>query len=288
MSARFQNFWPGFSFDETVASNRFLASDLAAHPLVIGSVFGRSPERFNVLFSGECLHSICWLDDHFEWEDGRGTGSAEWFVGVPRICHVRALWQPLFYFFWADYRDERNVSVKLLAKKHKEFGVSVLMNNHSWGSLARRRFDIAHALSHFLPVHANSAMQVGAPVNSQVTYHDVPAGFGSKLSFVSRFTHHLCFENETFPGYLTEKLFDPLFVGAVPLYAGDPLAGEWFDSESFVDCINLNAAEIAAAVLSRTEMVRYVSGRRETLCRISFEEMQSHTRAFHLKILSQL
>ncbi|NJN71001.1 MAG: hypothetical protein HC801_12495 [Nitrospira sp.] len=288
MSARFENFWPGFSFDETIPSYRFLASDLAAQPLVIGSVFGRSTERFNVLFSGECLRSICWRDDHFEWEDGRGTGSAEWFVGIPRVSHHQALWQPLFYFFWADYRDETNVSVKSLTQNHKEYGVSVLMNNHSWGSLARRRFDIAHALSHFVPVHANSAMQAGAPADSQVTYHDVPAGFGNKLSFVSRFTHHLCFENETFPGYLTEKLFDPLIVGSVPLYAGDPLAGEWFDAYSFVDCIDLNAEEIAAVVRSRTEIVEYVARRRETLCRISFEDMESQTRAFHRRILSQL
>ena len=162
------------------------------------------------------------------------------------------------------------------------------MNNHSWGSLARRRFDIAHALSHFVPVHANAAMRAGAPANSQVSYHDVPAGFGHKLSFVGRFTHHLCFENETFPGYLTEKLFDPLFVGAVPLYAGDPLATEWFDSDSFVDCIHFDAEEIASEVRRRTEIVEYVSRRRETLCRISFEDMQSQTRAFHRRILSRL
>ena len=159
------------------------------------------------------------------------------------------------------------------------------MSNSSWGSLARKRFDLAHALSHYVPVHASAAMQVGAPSDSQVTYHDVSPGYEGKLRFISRFTHHLCFENETFPGYLTEKLFDSLFVGSVPLYAGDPQAGVWFERESFVDCINLSVQEIASAIQERVDILEQVSRHRETLCLVSFAEMEHQTMVFHRRAL---
>lgn len=175
----------------------------------------------------------------------------------------------------------------MLWQTKKQFGVSVVMSNLQRGNLADRRFAIAHALSHFVPVHANRAMGIGAPADSRVIYHNIPFGYAHKLRFLSNFTHCLCFENESFPGYLTEKLFDALSVGAVPLYAGDPLAGEWFEEGSFVDCIGLETEEIGAIVRSDSGMMERVSQRREALCRVSFEEMEDRTKKFHQQILAE-
>lgn len=49
----------------------------------------------------------------------------------------------------------------------------------------------------------------------------------------SRFA--LCFENMREPGYHTEKLFDVLAAGAVPIYLGDPLIDRVVGRDAFVD-----------------------------------------------------
>lgn len=254
---------------------------------MIGSVFGRSRKTVDVLYSGECIRDLCYRDGCFIWANRWGAGKARWFFGIPRIDHPRAFWQPHFYHKWAMYRDQRYAELPMLRQAEKEFGISVVMSNFRLGDLAHRRFAIAHALSQFVPVHANRAMSIGAPADSRVIYHDIPFGYKHKLRFLSSYTHNLCFENESFPGYLTEKLFDALYAGVVPLYAGDPLAGEWFEEGSYVDCIALEAEEIGAIVRSDSGMMENVSQRRDALCRVSFEEMEERTKKFHRQILAE-
>ena len=158
LNARFVNFWPNFRYSEQSASHRFLFSSLAAKPLLIGSVFGRCPDVLDVTYSGECISSLRHRDDFFVWDD-LGGGKARWFYGTPRIDHSRAFWQPHFYSMWAEYRDARHAPLQALWRADKRFGVSVVMRNFSWGGLAKRRAAVAHALSHLVPVHANSAMR---------------------------------------------------------------------------------------------------------------------------------
>ena len=37
------------------------------------------------------------------------------------------------------------------------------------------------------------------------------------------------------PGYMTEKLVDPMFANSVPIYVGDPQVSRSFDPASYVD-----------------------------------------------------
>ena len=43
----------------------------------------------------------------------------------------------------------------------------------------------------------------------------------SKIEVATRYKFVMCFENDLFPGYITEKLLDAYLCGAVPLYWGD-------------------------------------------------------------------
>lgn len=58
-----------------------------------------------------------------------------------------------------------------------------------------------------------------------------------KMKFIDNYKFNLVFENESYPGYLTEKLVDALVVNSIPLYWGDPLVNEDFNPNRF---INLN------------------------------------------------
>ena len=58
----------------------------------------------------------------------------------------------------------------------------------------------------------------------------------SKMEIASKYRFVLCFENDLYPGYVTEKLPEAWATGAIPLYWGDDRS-KYFNSEAF---INLN------------------------------------------------
>ena len=59
-----------------------------------------------------------------------------------------------------------------------------------------------------------------------------------KRQFLSDYKFTIAFENDIYPGYQTEKLYDAMLAGSIPIYCGDPLVGEIFNTKSFI-----NAAE---------------------------------------------
>lgn len=66
----------------------------------------------------------------------------------------------------------------------------------------------------------------------------------SKRGVYHRFRFALCFENmRDTPGYLTEKLFDCLLWGVVPVYWGDPRIAGILSPEAFVDYPKLGSPE---------------------------------------------
>lgn len=57
----------------------------------------------------------------------------------------------------------------------------------------------------------------------------------SKRAILQQYKFSICYENSIFPGYLTEKIFDALFAGCVPVYLGDPEVEKSIPSNAFVD-----------------------------------------------------
>jgi hypothetical protein len=57
----------------------------------------------------------------------------------------------------------------------------------------------------------------------------------SKSETLSGYTFAICFENQVMQGWVTEKIFDCLVAGAVPVYLGAPDIEEWVDPACFVD-----------------------------------------------------
>lgn len=57
----------------------------------------------------------------------------------------------------------------------------------------------------------------------------------SKFEVLQNYEFCLCFENMAMDGYMTEKIFDCLYAGTIPLYLGAPDIAEYIPSEVFVD-----------------------------------------------------
>jgi len=97
----------------------------------------------------------------------------------------------------------------------------------------------------------------------------------SKYEVLSRYRFSLCFENMTMRGYVTEKIFDCLYAGAIPLYLGAPDIGELIPAEAYVDCrrfasweqmwhevSRMSEDEVKAMRLAGREFIEGAGGRR--------------------------
>jgi hypothetical protein len=57
----------------------------------------------------------------------------------------------------------------------------------------------------------------------------------TKAEILGRYTFSLCFENMVLEGWVTEKLFDSLLAGNIPVYRGAPDIERWVPKECFID-----------------------------------------------------
>jgi len=57
----------------------------------------------------------------------------------------------------------------------------------------------------------------------------------SKMDTLSQYRFSLCFENMPMLGYVTEKIFDCLYAGTVPIYLGAPDIADLIPPEAYID-----------------------------------------------------
>lgn len=62
-----------------------------------------------------------------------------------------------------------------------------------------------------------------------------PNRAAGKAEFFRRYKFTLAIENTVWPGYMTEKLVDPMYAASIPIYVGDPQAKLSFDPASYID-----------------------------------------------------
>ena len=65
----------------------------------------------------------------------------------------------------------------------------------------------------------------------------------SKYEVLSQYQFSLCFENMTMQGYVTEKIFDCLYAGTIPLYLGASNIEALINPAAYVDCRKFDSWE---------------------------------------------
>jgi len=56
-----------------------------------------------------------------------------------------------------------------------------------------------------------------------------------KIDILRKYKFAFCFENCIFKGYITEKIFDAMFAGSVPIYYGAPDINDYVNPNCFID-----------------------------------------------------
>ena len=62
-----------------------------------------------------------------------------------------------------------------------------------------------------------------------------PDFYNIKRKFLSEYKFTIAFENDIFPGYQTEKLYDSMKTNSIPIYCGDPYVARIFNTNAFVN-----------------------------------------------------
>ena len=208
----FADFWPGFVKTDNFFYNRLVARfdvEISDHPdFLIFSCYGRTFRRYDcvrIFYSGEnraADFSECDFAFTFDYLD-----HPDHF----RLPHWVVRYRP------EDFIKPDVDPAALLAAKS---GFCSFVVSNPVGRTRNRFFE---KLSRYKQVDSGGSFRnnVGGPV-------------ADKGAFIARYKFNIAFENSSFPGYTTEKLFDPLVVHSVPIYWGDPEAARDFDPSCFV------------------------------------------------------
>lgn len=65
----------------------------------------------------------------------------------------------------------------------------------------------------------------------------------NKIMFLHHYKFNIAFENESCPGYTTEKILDPLLAGAIPIYWGNPDVAIDFSPHSYINAMEYESTE---------------------------------------------
>lgn len=158
-----------------------------------------------------CHYSISF--DHHE-ADGKNYRLPLWVIYDYDNCHRNV-----------PNASNINRSPSDLLQK-KEFCSFVVKNEG-----CQKRNDWFHKLNAYKPVAS------GGPLYNNIGYI-LPRGeqsVAAKLEFLNKYKFNLCFENSSYPGYATEKLYEALCAKTVPIYWGSPTIECDFNTKAFIN-----------------------------------------------------
>jgi len=67
------------------------------------------------------------------------------------------------------------------------------------------------------------------------TFNNIGYLVENKWEFIKDYKFVIAFENASYPGYTTEKIYEPFIKNCVPIYWGNPLVGKDFNTKSFIN-----------------------------------------------------
>lgn len=159
-----------------------------------------------IFYTGEAVSPNfreCDFSISFDWDDYNGKNM--------RLPLFR--WSPSLKKLY-----ERNPSKQIVSEKPK-FCCMVISND-----ACKERNDFFEKLSKYKKVDS------GGGFMNNIGYQ-----VADKVTFAKDYKFIIAFENTSYPGYTTEKIFQPMLVDCIPIYWGNPLIGRDFNTKSFIN-----------------------------------------------------
>lgn len=137
--------------------------------------------------------------------------------------HYRLPLYRLYIDLWGqDMNALRNRSAQEIREqwKHKDKFCCMLVSNGN----SKKRINFFHRLSGVKRVDSG-----GRYLNN------IGRSVDNKLEFIKDYKFVFAFENSSHPGYVTEKVIEPCFVGSIPIYWGNKEIGKDFNPGRFIN-----------------------------------------------------
>jgi hypothetical protein len=212
----FVDFWEEFYQDNFLLRllQQHFPVELSDDPdFLIYSVYSGNHVNYScakILYTAENVlpdYSLCDYSIGFNYDDSN-----------PR--HLR---YPLYLFYGDIHNLVRKEAIRYEDVQHKNKFCSFVVSNMS----AKERISFFQKLQSVK--HVDSA---GKAFNNMPDGWRVP--FRGKIDFLKNYRFNIAFENSASPGYVTEKIFEPMEAMSIPIYWGDPLIFRDFNRRSFV------------------------------------------------------
>ena len=210
----FSDFWPSFKKTDNFFWNMlssYYDLELSSEPdIVFYSYFGNNFKNYKctrVLFQGENARP--------NFKECDFSFSFDLIPDNPRNYRL-----PLYIM----YDDLNKLTLPkdppAIAREKTKFCAFVVSNKYS-----AKRINFFKKLSKYKRVDSGGQLlnNIGGPVEN-------------KLQFINEYKFTIAFENSSYPGYTTEKIFEPMLVNSIPIYWGNPLINKEFNTESFINC----------------------------------------------------
>jgi hypothetical protein len=223
----FVDFWPGFDKTNNYFYNLLIDKYIVLideNPdFIFYSCYNNNYLKYNctrIFYTAENLRpdfTACDFAFSFDYND--------------RKNHFRL---PLY----SMYVDSKNMLDKLQiipsraeAKKNwsskSKFCCMVVSNANS-----KKRMQFYKNLSKIKPVDSGGSV-----------FNNVGGRVPDKLEFIKEYKFVISFENSAHDGYTTEKILEPIYKDCIPIYWGNKLVGNDFNSKRFIDYSSFQTEE---------------------------------------------
>lgn len=156
----------------------------------------------------------------------------EWGFGMPLEAEIKHPRYKKIYWHNLDPRDLQKKEVDLREiQSHK-----TKFCNFLYGHKVPYRENFFKALSKYKKVDAPGKSMNNMPSMDHLYSGDV---WSRKKQFLQPYKFTIAFENYSYPGYQTEKLYDAMLTDSIPIYCGDPYIDQIFNSKSFINAFDI-------------------------------------------------
>lgn len=217
---KYVDFWRGFENEKKpfleILSTKYEIEFSEDPDILIYSCFGKEHQKFNcikIFYTGENIKpDFNECDFAFSFEYGNS----------PKNYRI-PLWP-----FYHDYRLLLKKSAPEEIMKEKTKFCNFVYSNPN----CKRRNVFFEKLSKYKRVDS------GGKFMNNIGYL-----VKDKNEFIRPYKFTIAFENESSPGYTTEKIFQPMLQNSIPIYWGNPRIGEEFNTKSFLNWHDYNSDE---------------------------------------------